>query len=71
METKKWYLSKTVWASFLIVIVSVLRLWGRPEAEVIEQEAEGIAAWIGEAVTIVLAAIAFISRLSAKTELTK
>lgn len=69
-DSKSWYMSKTVWATLLLVIVSILRIIGRPEAEAIEVESAGIAEWIVQVVTVVLAAIAFLGRITAKTKLT-
>jgi hypothetical protein len=67
METKKWYESKTVWASVLILAVSVLRLLGKPDvAGEIEAGSAGIAEWIVNAVTIALAGVALWGRLTAK-----
>lgn len=71
MEEKPWYLSKTIWASLLIVVVSALSIFGRTEeAAVVQAESGGIADWIVQAITITLAALAFYSRITAKTKLT-
>lgn len=66
MDTKSWWMSKTIWASILIVLVSVLRMLGRPEAEALEEESVGISTWIPEFITMILAAFAFIGRITAK-----
>ena len=72
MEEKPWYLSKTIWASILVVVVSALAIFGRSEeATVVEAEASGIADWIVQMITLVFGAIAFYGRLTAKTKITK
>lgn len=71
MDEKPWYLSKTIWASLLIVVVSALSIFGRPEeAAAVQAESSGIADWIVQAIMIVLGAFAFYSRITAKTKLT-
>ena len=64
--SKKWYASKTVWASLILVVITVLRLLGKEEvAQTVEAESEGIAAWLVDAVTLALAAIAIYGRVVA------
>lgn len=71
MDEKKWYQSKTVWASLIVVVVSLLSMLGRKEeAIVVSEQAEGIADWIIQLVTAVAGAIAFYGRITAKTKVT-
>ncbi len=71
MDTKKWYLSKGVWGSLIVVIVIVLRVVGQPEvATVIEGESETISTWIFDLATIVGAVIALYGRIKASKEIT-
>jgi len=71
MDTKPWYLSKGVWGSIIVVAVILLRLLGRTaEAEVVENESEGITAWIGEVGALIGAALAFYGRIKASTTIT-
>jgi hypothetical protein len=71
MDEKPWYLSKTIWASLLIVIVSALSIFGRPEeAAAVQEESGGIADWIVQLITLILGALAFYGRITTKAKLT-
>ena len=57
MDSKKWYLSKTVWAAFLVFIVSILNIAGLTDLE-LAMDAE----WIGVAISVIF----FVLRLVTK-----
>jgi len=68
---KKWYLSKGVWGSIIVVAAIVLRLVGQETpAAVIEEESAAISDWILEAVGMVGALLAFVGRITAKDQVT-
>ena len=72
MDNKHWYLSKTVWASLLIVVIALLSILGCPEeAAIVEGESGGIADWIVQLITLLLGTLAFYGRLTTKKILTK
>jgi hypothetical protein len=72
MDEKKWYQSKTVWASLIVIIVAVLSMLGKKdEAAVVSEQSEGIADWIIQIVTAIAGAIAFYGRITAKKTITK
>ncbi len=71
MDEKKWYASKTIWASLLVVVVALLSMLGRTEeAAVVSEQAEGIADWVVKLVIAIGGAIAFYGRITAKTKVT-
>ena len=71
METKKWYASKTIWASLVVVVVALLSMLGRKEeAAVISEQSEGIADWVMQLVTLIAGAMAFIGRITEKKVVT-
>ena len=57
MDSKKWYLSKTVWAAFLVFVVSILNMVGLTDLE-LAMDAE----WIGVAISVIF----FVLRLVTK-----
>lgn len=71
MENKKWYTSKTIWASLIVVVVAALSMLGRTEeAAVLTEQSEGISDWVIQLVTLIAGAIAFYGRITAKKVLT-
>ena len=71
MDEKKWYLSKGVWGSALVVIVTLLTLLGKKgEADVIEEQSGAISDSIIQLVTIGAGLLALWGRLTAKTKVT-
>lgn len=75
MDTKKWYLSKTLWAGLITLIVGVLTAFkvihiGPVLVENIAAEQEGISQVIVGLFEIVAGAVVLWGRLTAKTELT-
>lgn len=71
-DSKKWYASKGVWGSIIVVAAIVLRLLSKEsEAQVVEAESGAIAEWIVQIVAAIGAVVAFWGRLTAKKELTK
>lgn len=72
MDEKKWYASKTIWASLLIVVIALLSMFGRTEeAAAVQEQSSGIADWIVQLVTLIAGAIAFYGRITAKKVITK
>ncbi len=70
-EVKKWFASKAIWGTILVLVVVLLRAFGQEvPAEAIEAEAGGLADWIIQAVTLVAAALTFWGRITAKTDIT-
>ena len=71
MDEKKWYQSKTIWASLLVVVVALLSMLGRTkEAAVVTEQSEGLATWVVQLVTLIAGAIAFYGRITAKKIIT-
>ena len=71
MDEKKWYTSKTIWASLLVVVIALLSMFGRTEeAAAVQEQSGGIADWIVQLVTLIAGAMAFIGRITAKTKVT-
>lgn len=71
MDEKKWYASKTIWASLIVVVVAALSMFGRTEeAAVVTEQSEGIADWIVQLVMLIAGAFAFYGRITAKKVLT-
>lgn len=60
--TKPWYLSKTIWASLVTVMISVGSLLGLPEGMV---DKEGLADAIIQVITAVTGLVAIFGRLTA------
>ncbi len=60
--TKPWYLSKTIWASLVTVMISVGSLLGLPEGMV---DKEGLADAIMQVITAVTGLVAIFGRLTA------
>jgi len=69
-ETEKWYKSKTIIGTILVLVVVLLRSFGQEDiAATVETEAGGLADWIIQAVTLVAAALTFWGRLTAKKDI--
>lgn len=67
METKHWYMSKSIWGSVIVMMVMLLRLLSKTqEAEVIEAESGAITDWIIGVITMAGAALALFGRVTAK-----
>ncbi len=60
--TKPWYLSKTIWASLVTVLISVGSLLGLPEGMV---DKEGLADAIMQVITAVTGLVAIFGRMTA------
>lgn len=60
--TKPWYLSKTIWASLVTVMISVGSLLGLPEGMV---DKEGLADAIMQVITAVTGLVAIFGGLTA------
>jgi len=67
METKRWYLSKTVWAGIVTAVVGTLSMLGVGQ---LEGEEETITTLIMSIVTIVMGILAVIGRIVAKGKIT-
>ena len=71
MDEKKWYMSKGVWGSALVVLITVLTLLGRkPEADIIKEQSGAISETIIQIVTIGAGLLALWGRLAAKSKVT-
>jgi len=71
MDTKKWYLSKGVWGSILVVTAIILRLVGHESiASAIENDQTAIVDWLSQAIGLVGGLLAFIGRIKAETKIT-
>jgi len=67
---KKWYQSKGVWGSIIVVLVMLLRMFGHEEtAGQIEAESEGITQWALEVVGLVAGLLAFWGRITADSKI--
>ena len=72
MDEKRWFKSKTVWASLIILAIAGLNALGmRGAGEEIAAESETMQEWIMQLVTIVAGLLALIGRIMAKNALTK
>jgi hypothetical protein len=76
MDSKPWYMSKTVWASIIGTIVGILTMFkvihiGGIQVENIPAETEGLSQSIVGAVEIILGLVALWGRITAKTTLTQ
>ena len=70
-ETKPWYTSKTVIGAVVMVIATVLGLFGQPErAEVVQAESANISGIIASVVGLIGALVALYGRITAKKTLT-
>ena len=70
-NTKPWYASKTLWGLAIAAAALIAGALGQDTAKaVIEEESIGIASWIEQIAVLVGFLLAFIGRLTAKTELT-
>jgi len=65
-QTKQWYLSKTIWAALVTVVIGTLMMFG--VGTDLESEQETITELIMQVVGIVSGIIAVYGRLVAKTE---
>lgn len=75
MDTKKWYLSKTLWAGLITLIVGILTTFkviqiGPVLVENIVAEQEGISQVVVGLFEMIAGAVVLWGRLIAKTELT-
>ena len=75
MDSKPWYMSKTVWASIIGTIVGILTMFkvihiGGIQVENIPAETEGLSQTIVGIVETVLGLLALYGRLTAKKVLT-
>lgn len=57
MDSKKWYLSKTVWAAFLVFVVSILNIAGLTDLP-LEMNAE----WVTIAISVIFFALRLITK---------
>lgn len=57
MDSKKWYLSKTVWAAFLVFVVSILNMAGLTSLD-LSMEAE----WVTIAISVIFFALRLITK---------
>lgn len=77
MDSKSWYLSKTVWAAFVAIISQMLMLLGvfAPDTNAAELQNQvsdpALVDQILNIVTIVASAVAVLGRAISKTVLTK
>jgi len=72
METKKWYQSKSLWGSIIVVVAMILRLFDKESlAENIEAESTGIVEWVSSIVSLIGAAMAFYGRLTADKKIVR
>jgi len=70
MDEKKWYTSKTVWSTILLFIVLLLRAFKQDTtAAAIEQESGAVADYIMQFIPMILTAIAFYGRITAKAKI--
>lgn len=71
MDEKPFYMSKGVWGSVIVVLVTVLTLLGRKEeADIVNEQSGAISETIIQLVTIAAGALALWGRLSAKSKVT-
>lgn len=65
-ETKPWYLSRTIWASAVVVAATLAGAFGYA---VEEAEADGLADAILEAVAAFAAVVAIVGRIAARSRI--
>jgi hypothetical protein len=74
MDTKQWYLSKTVWASILTVLLAILAMTGvthigSVQVDQVAAEQESILDGIVQMTLVVSGLVALYGRLTAKTKI--
>jgi hypothetical protein len=68
-ESKKWYMSKTIWSALVTVVIGTLMMIG--VGTDVEAEQENIVELIMQVVGLVAGALAVYGRVTAKSEVTK
>jgi len=74
METKPWWQSKTVWASALAILLSLLAVLnvdhiGEVQVENVQANQEALLEWVIEVATAIAGGIALWGRLTAKARI--